>query len=91
MGCAHGRCDKTTPALLMGAASCGLRRSQCQAADVERPLQGREVGSGTDIWRFGEEVKAGRMRAQEFLDAERACRARRALHDHGTASTMGRW
>src|SRR5689334_3270306 len=83
-------CDKTTPALLMGAASCGLPTIAVSGGPMlNGHYKGREVGSGTDIWRFGEEVKAGRMRAQEFLDAE-ASMSRSPGHcmTMGTASTM---
>ncbi len=83
-------CDKTTPALLMGAASCSLPTIAVSGGPMlNGRYKGREVGSGTDVWRFGEEVKAGRMPLAEFLDAE-AGMARSAGHcmSMGTASTM---
>ena len=70
-------CDKTTPALLMGAASCGLPTIAVSGGPMlNGRYKGREVGSGTDVWRFGEEVKAGRMALKDFLDAEAGWRAR---------------
>ena len=83
-------CDKTTPALLMGAASCGLPAVAVSGGPMlNGRYKGREVGSGTDVWRFGEEVKAGRMALKDFLDVE-AGMARSAGHcmTMGTASTM---
>ena len=83
-------CDKTTPALLMGAASCGLPTIAVSGGPMlNGRYKGREVGSGTDVWRFGEDVKAGRMALKDFLDAE-AGMARSAGHcmTMGTASTM---
>jgi dihydroxy-acid dehydratase len=52
-------------------------------------FQGRDLGSGTDIWRFSEEVRAGRMSAEDFRAAE-SCMARSDGHcmTMGTASTM---
>jgi len=51
--------------------------------------RGQSIGSGTDVWRFSEAVKAGTMTAQEFMDAE-SCMSRSAGHcmTMGTASTM---
>ena len=83
-------CDKTTPALLMGAASCDLPAIAVSGGPMlNGRFRGREVGSGTDVWRFSEDVKAGRMSLADFLDAE-AGMARSAGHcmTMGTASTM---
>jgi dihydroxy-acid dehydratase len=83
-------CDKTTPALLMGAASCGLPTIAVSGGPMlNGRYKGGEIGSGTDVWRFGEEVKAGRMALTEFLDAE-AGMSRSPGHcmTMGTASTM---
>ncbi|MCB1502008.1 MAG: dihydroxy-acid dehydratase, partial [Bauldia sp.] len=83
-------CDKTTPALLMGAASCDLPTIAVSGGPMlNGRFRGREVGSGTDVWRFSEDVKAGRMPVADFLEAE-ACMARSAGHcmTMGTASTM---
>jgi L-arabonate dehydrase len=83
-------CDKTTPALIMGAASCDLPALVVSGGPMlNGKYRGRDIGSGTDVWRFSEDVKAGRMTLQEFRDAE-ACMSRSAGHCMvmGTASTM---
>ncbi|HMN85316.1 MAG TPA: IlvD/Edd family dehydratase [Bauldia sp.] len=83
-------CDKTTPALVMGAASCDLPTMVVSGGPMlNGRFRGREVGSGTDVWRFSEDVKAGKMPLADFLEAE-ACMARSAGHcmTMGTASTM---
>jgi dihydroxy-acid dehydratase len=83
-------CDKTTPAALMGAASVDLPAIMVTGGPMlSGKFQGRDVGSGTDIWRFSEEVRAGRMSAEEFRASE-SCMARSDGHcmTMGTASTM---
>src|SRR3981081_330119 len=53
-------CDKTTPALVMGAASCALPALVVSGGPMlNGKFQGKNIGSGTDLWRFSEEVKAG--------------------------------
>jgi len=84
-------CDKTTPALLMGAASCDLPAIIVSGGPMlNGKFQGTDIGSGTDLWRFSEDVKAGKMSQEDFLDAE-SCMSRSAGHcmTMGTASTMG--
>jgi len=83
-------CDKTTPAMLMGAASVDLPAIMVTGGPMlSGKFQGRDVGSGTDIWRFSEEVRAGRMSPEDFRAAE-SCMARSDGHcmTMGTASTM---
>ncbi len=83
-------CDKTTPALIMGAASCDIPTIVVSGGPMlNGKFQGRDVGSGTDVWRFNADVKAGRMSQEDFFNAE-ACMARSAGHcmTMGTASTM---
>jgi dihydroxy-acid dehydratase len=83
-------CDKTTPSLLMGAASCDVPAIVLSGGPMlNGKYRGRDIGSGTDVWRFAEEVKAGRMSLEDFLDAE-SCMSRSAGHCNvmGTASTM---
>ena len=83
-------CDKTTPALLMGAASCDVPAIVLSGGPMlNGKFRGRDIGSGTDVWRFAEEVKAGEMSLEDFMDAE-ACMHRSAGHCMvmGTASTM---
>ena len=83
-------CDKTTPALLMGAASCDVPAIVLSGGPMlNGKFRGQDIGSGTDVWRFAEEVKAGEMTLADFMDAE-ACMSRSAGHCMvmGTASTM---
>jgi L-arabonate dehydrase len=83
-------CDKTTPALIMGAASCDLPAIVVSGGPMlNGKFQGRDIGSGTDVWRFSESVKAGDMSLQQFMDAE-SCMSRSSGHcmTMGTASTM---
>ena len=83
-------CDKTTPAQLMGAASVDLPAIIVSGGPMlSGKFRGKDIGSGTDVWRFSEMVRAGEMSQQEFLAAE-SCMSR--SHGHcmtmGTASTM---
>ena len=83
-------CDKTTPALIMGAASCDIPAIVVSGGPMlSGKMHGRDIGSGTDLWRFAEELKAGTMSQAEFGEAE-ACMARSAGHcmTMGTASSM---
>jgi len=83
-------CDKTTPSLVMGAASCDLPALVVSGGPMlNGKYQGRDIGSGTDVWRFNEEVRAGVITIEQFMDAE-ACMSRSAGHcmSMGTASTM---
>jgi L-arabonate dehydrase len=83
-------CDKTTPALLMGAASCDVPAIVLSGGPMlNGKYRGRDIGSGTDVWRFAEDVKAGEMSLEDFLDAE-SCMSRSVGHCNvmGTASTM---
>ena len=85
-----GGCDKTTPALLMGAASVDLPAILITGGPMlNGKYEGRDVGSGTDLWRFSDAVRAGQMSEEQFLTAE-ACMARSPGHcmTMGTASTM---
>ncbi|WP_420002642.1 IlvD/Edd family dehydratase [Arenibacterium sp. LLYu02] len=83
-------CDKTTPSLLMGAASCDLPTILISGGPMlNGRFKGRTIGSGTDVWRFSEDVRAGRMSRADFMAAE-AGMSRSAGHcmTMGTASTM---
>jgi L-arabonate dehydrase len=83
-------CDKTTPSLVMGAASCDIPALVVSGGPMlNGKYQGRDIGSGTDLWRFSEDVKAGAMTLNQFMDAE-ACMSRSPGHcmTMGTASTM---
>ncbi|RTZ47788.1 dihydroxy-acid dehydratase [Candidimonas sp. SYP-B2681] len=83
-------CDKTTPSLLMGAASCDLPTIGVSGGPMlSGKFRGGELGSGTDVWKMSEEVRAGQMTQEDFFEAE-SCMHR--SHGHcmtmGTASTM---
>ncbi|HEV8370222.1 MAG TPA: IlvD/Edd family dehydratase [Pyrinomonadaceae bacterium] len=83
-------CDKTTPALLMGAASCDLPAIMISGGPMlSGKFHGHDIGSGTDVWRFSEDVRRGVMSECDFLEAE-GCMNRSAGHcmTMGTASTM---
>ena len=83
-------CDKTTPSLVMGAASCDVPAIVVSGGPMlNGKYCGQDIGSGTDVWKFSEDVKAGVMSLEQFMDAE-ACMSRSAGHCMvmGTASTM---
>jgi dihydroxy-acid dehydratase len=83
-------CDKTTPALLMGAASCDLPAIALSGgAMLNGKFRGEDIGSGTNVWKFSEEVRSGAMPLCDFQEAE-SCMSRSAGHcmTMGTASTM---
>ncbi|HXG14936.1 MAG TPA: IlvD/Edd family dehydratase, partial [Calidithermus sp.] len=83
-------CDKTTPAMLMGAASADVPAIMVTGGPMLRGVWRREeLGSGTDLWRLWAERRAGRLSEEEFCEAE-ACMSRSAGHCMvmGTASTM---
>ncbi|MBE8719038.1 IlvD/Edd family dehydratase [Cellvibrio polysaccharolyticus] len=83
-------CDKTTPALLMGAASCNLPTLLVSGGPMlNGKHKGRDVGSGTLVWRLSEEYKAGLISIHEFMDAESdMSRSTGTCNTMGTASTM---
>ncbi len=83
-------CDKTTPALLMGAASCDVPAIVCSGGPMlNGKFRNEELGSGTHVWRFSEAVRAGEMSLDDFMAAE-AGNSRSPGHCNvmGTASTM---
>ncbi|MEM8702905.1 MAG: L-arabinonate dehydratase [Pseudomonadota bacterium] len=83
-------CDKTTPSLLMGAASVNLPAIVVSGGPMLNGwFQGERVGSGTHLWKFSEAVKAGDMTREEFLEAEVSMsRSPGSCNTMGTASTM---
>lgn len=83
-------CDKTTPSLLMGAASCDLPTIGLSGGPMLKGIhRGRELGSGTSLLRMAEELAAGRLPMCEFLDAEGAMnRSKGHCMTMGTASSM---
>jgi dihydroxy-acid dehydratase len=83
-------CDKTTPALMMGAASCDLPTIVVSGGPMlNGDFRGQKIGSGTHVWKFHEDVKAGRMSVDDFLSAEQGqSRSAGSCMTMGTASTM---
>src|SRR5881392_1644224 len=83
-------CDKTTPAMLMGAASADIPAIMVTGGPMLRGTwRTEELGSGTDVWRLWAERRAGRMTDEELCEAE-SCMSRSSGHCMvmGTASTM---
>ncbi len=85
-----GGCDKTTPGQLMGAASVDLPTMVVSAGPMlNGRFKGKAIGSGTDVWRFSEDVRAGVMPMKDFLEAESGMsRSAGTCMTMGTASTM---
>ncbi|MCA0919846.1 L-arabinonate dehydratase [Pseudooceanicola nanhaiensis] len=83
-------CDKTTPSLLMAAASTDLPSIVVTGGPMLNGyFRGERVGSGTHLWKFSEAVKAGEMTQEEFLEAEESMsRSSGTCNTMGTASTM---
>ena len=78
-------CDKTTPSLLMGAASCDLPTIGVSGGPMlNGKWRGQELGSGTGLWSMSEQVRAGTLKLEEFFEAE-SCMHR----SHGSCMTMG--
>ncbi|OWY06298.1 L-arabinonate dehydratase [Thioclava sp. IC9] len=83
-------CDKTTPSLMMAAASCDIPSIVVTGGPMLNGyFRGERVGSGTHLWKFSEAVKAGEMTQEEFLEAEASMsRSSGTCNTMGTASTM---
>lgn len=86
-----GGCDKTIPALVMGAASVDLPAVVVPGGPMlTGTFRGVPLGCGTDVWRLSEEVRAGKLSERDFLDSESAMiRSAGHCNTMGTASTMG--
>src|SRR5437879_2556723 len=83
-------CDKTTPSLLMGAASCDLPTIGLSGGPMlSGKFHGHDLGSGTGVWQMHEQVRVGEMKLAEYYEAE-SCMHRSKGHcmTMGTASTM---
>src|SRR3989449_8431763 len=83
-------CDKTTPAMLMGAASADIPAVMVTGGPMlSGKWRAEELGSGTDAWRLWAERRAGRLTDEELCEAE-SCMSRSSGHCMvmGTASTM---
>lgn len=83
-------CDKTTPALLMGAASVDIPAIVVTGGPMlNGKWRGTDVGSGTALWQMSEAVKSGEMTQDEFLEAEQSMsRSPGSCNTMGTASSM---
>jgi L-arabonate dehydrase len=83
-------CDKTTPSLMMAAASVDLPSIVVTGGPMLNGyFRNERVGSGTHLWKFSEAVKAGEMTQEEFLEAEASMsRSTGTCNTMGTASTM---
>ncbi|MFS2003232.1 IlvD/Edd family dehydratase [Duganella sp. CT11-25] len=83
-------CDKTTPALLMGAASVDIPTIVVSGGPMlNGKLNGKNIGSGTAVWQLHEQVKAGEITMHEFMSAESGhSRSAGTCNTMGTASTM---
>ncbi|MFI5019592.1 MAG: IlvD/Edd family dehydratase, partial [Dongiales bacterium] len=83
-------CDKTTPALLMGAASCDLPTIAVSGGPMlNGNFRGEAIGSGTHVWRVFEELKAGKLTVEDIMAAEQGqSRSAGSCMTMGTASTM---
>ncbi|GJM29322.1 MAG: dihydroxy-acid dehydratase [Cyclobacteriaceae bacterium] len=83
-------CDKTTPSSLMGAASVNLPTIVVSGGPMlNGKYQNTDIGSGTHVWKFSEDLRSGKMTPRQFSMAE-ACMSRSRGHcmTMGTASTM---
>src|SRR4051794_38776 len=85
-----GGCDKTTPALVMGAVSAGLPFIYVPAGPMLRAKwRGRTLGSGSDVWKYWAELRAGGITEADWEEVEAAiARSPGTCMTMGTASTM---
>ena len=83
-------CDKTTPALLMGAASVDVPAIVVTGGPMlNGKLNGKDIGSGTAVWQLHEQAKGGQISMHDFLAAEAGhSRSAGTCNTMGTASTM---
>ena len=80
-----GGCDKTTPALMMGAISMNLPAIFMPAGPMLRgDWRGNVLGSGTDVWKYWAELRAGNISQEDFNEIEGG-----VARSHGTCMTMG--
>ncbi len=85
-----GGCDKTTPGQIMGAASVDLPTIIVSSGPMlNGKFKGRNIGSGTDVWKLSEQMRAGEISEQEFFAAEAGMsRSRGVCNTMGSASSF---
>jgi dihydroxy-acid dehydratase len=85
-----GGCDKTTPGLIMGAISMGLPAIYVPAGPMLRGnWQGRTLGSGSDVWKYWDEKRAGNISEPQWSEIEGGiARSFGTCMVMGTAATM---
>ncbi len=80
-----GGCDKTTPALLLGAISMNLPAIYMPAGPMLRGnWKGKVLGSGSDAWKYWDERRAGKISDSDWVDVEAGI-----ARSYGTCMTMG--
>ena len=80
-----GGCDKTTPALLLGAISMGIPAIYLPAGPMLRGnWKGKVLGSGSDAWKYWDERRAGKISDDDWVDVEAGI-----ARSYGTCMTMG--
>ena len=80
-----GGCDKTTPALLLGATSVNLPAIYLPAGPMLRGnWKGKTLGSGSDAWKYWDERRAGKISDKDWVDVEAGI-----ARSYGTCMTMG--
>jgi len=85
-----GGCDKTTPGLLMGAISMNVPSIFMPAGPMLRGnWQGKTLGSGSDVWKYWDELRAGNITEHDWREIENGIsRSPGTCMTMGTASTM---
>ena len=80
-----GGCDKTTPALLLGATSMNMPAIYLPAGPMLRGnWKGKTLGSGSDAWKYWDERRAGKISDKDWVDIEAGI-----ARSYGTCMTMG--
>src|SRR5215472_1315221 len=80
-----GGCDKTTPGLIMGAISMGIPAIYVPAGPMLRGnWRGQFLGSGTDVWKYWTEKRAGNLSEEEWSEIEGGI-----ARSYGTCMVMG--
>jgi dihydroxy-acid dehydratase len=80
-----GGCDKTTPGLVMGAISMGIPAIYVPAGPMLRGnWHGQALGSGSDVWKYWDEKRAGRISDEQWSEIENGI-----ARSYGTCMVMG--